>query len=878
MTRQSLAATLALTLTLAACGGDSNSRSSGGGGGGGSVTPPATSVGADGKGTRYAFANQCFAIQALGNGQFLGITEDGYAAFAADSAAAEPFYLKPAALGQYLIYDGSGELMLADGGVGATGLDAVSDEAIFSLLAAGDTTAYPVPPQYDTEPTPVEIAGYRGFNDPNISATVFTFTASNGQRLALNEAGTLTLAAAADGPAQQFSFVPVTGCAPFPEAQSNTAGESFKGTLPDGRVLGMADTHVHISATTFLGGAQYGSPFHKFGVTEALGDCSVEHGSMGQFDAVGGLFTMDTDGHATDGWPTFTDWPARANLTHEAIYWKWVERAWKAGLRVVVNDVVENETLCELQRNIPGGPGDLPDITRDCNEMNNAANQVGSMFAMQDYIDAQYGGRGQGFFRIVLDPAEARRVIADGKLAVVLGIEISNLLNCKLTYNPLRTQEPFEETGEGLPTENSYTCAMTETGAPNEILTQIQRLHDLGIRQVITIHEFDNAFGGNGIFDALILNLGNRENSGGIPGDVLSNIAGAFGAPGETSPLGNFTVAETPTGEFWTTYDCPVEDVTPGFSGYYDGNAGGTAMTNLGPPPPLCQFLGQGGRPGGPTACYPSTRQCNARWLTPIGLYTYSKLMEFGFIFDIDHLELEMKTQALELAEAQTPAYPFVSTHGNFGGTSNDQVKRIFKNGGHIYPSLGNAPGHIDTMEELRGLWEAAGKPGLFGVGFGTDTNGLSAQAGPRGTIAAGKEITYPYVLFDGPLFDSMPEFDNISGVTFFQPEERDAEGNGRTWNHDTDGSAHYGMMSGLVQEMRLEGSAQDMRDLFNAAEVYLRTWERTNASRDGIRAKGFVVPDGVLRPAPAPSGGGLPLPIPAPPTTTPPLLPGLSL
>jgi hypothetical protein len=56
------------------------------------------------------------------------------------------------------------------------------------------------------------------------------------------------------------------------------------------------------------------------------------------------------------------------------------------------------------------------------------------------------------------------------------------------------------------------------------------------------------------------------------------------------------------------------------------------------------------------------------------------------------------------------------------------------------------------------------------------------------------------------------------------------------------------------VQEMRLEGTPENMRDLFNAAEVYLRTWERTLASSAAIREKGFVVPDGVLRPAPKPT------------------------
>ena len=154
---------------------------------------------------------------------------------------------------------------------------------------------------------------------------------------------------------------------------------------------------------------------------------------------LGAFYVGDFDGHKTAGWPTFPDWPAATALTHEAIYWKWMERAWKAGLRIAVNDLVENQALCELLRNANG----LNPLA-NCNSMINAQRQINTMYAMQDHIDAQYGGRGEGWFQIVLDPAEARQTIEDGKLAVVLGIEISNLFDCKVKYNPLRLKEPLD--------------------------------------------------------------------------------------------------------------------------------------------------------------------------------------------------------------------------------------------------------------------------------------------------------------------------------------------------------------------------------------------------------------------------------------------------
>lgn len=846
---------LSAVLALAACSPSPDAAFIGGGLG--PVTPPTPEVDSGAARTRYEFGNRCVVLQSVSNDRYVTQSNGRFVASAASLSAAEAFYFKPSALGDYLLFTRAGTLLSAGSPVSANALSAASDANIFTVKALGDATNYVRPPLRDHEPSPTEIAAYRDFVDPQLSSKIFTLdAAATGTRLQAGSDSILTQGPAANATAEQFRLLTATGCAEFPEAHNNATGETFKGVTNDGRVLGMADVHVHLSATNFLANAQYGDPFHRFGVTHALADCKVDHGDNGQLDLVGGLLGNDFDGHHTDGWPTFTDWPSRNSLTHEAIYWKWLERAWMSGLRIMVNDVVENETLCELQRNVTKDP------LRDCNEMNSAARQVGTLYAMQDYIDAQYGGRGQGWFRIVLSPAEARTVIAQGKLALVIGIEISNVLNCKVNYNPLRQQEPYQETGTGA-TENSYTCDQ------DSVKAQLARLTGLGVRQIITIHEFDNAFGGNGIFDGLVLNAGNRENSGGIPSQDIAQLSGLIsGGPSDISPLGYLQSAEHPTGEFWTTYDCPEE--TPTYQ-YLWGNSGGADMTSLyttGLPDALCPFVGQGGRPGGTLLCYPKKKQCNARWLTPMGLFTYKLLMEKGLIFDIDHLELEMKTQALELAEAQPVAYPFVSTHGTFGGTNNDQARRILKNQGFLYPSLGNGPALISDMAELKAIWQTLPEPRpLFGFGFGTDTNGLSAQASPRSNVSAAKAVKYPFQLFTGTVFSSLADFNGKTAVTFAQPEERNAAGVGRTWSLDEDGSAHYGMLSDFVQEMRLEGTPQNMQDLFNSAERYLRTWEQTQRASKAIAdAGGAKTPAGILRPAPKPVNPlALPTALPAP-------------
>jgi len=845
--RYFIAAALLCSISLSACDSGSKKNADPAGDNEDVVSDPA------GPKTRYALANSCWAVRANGNAQYLMREGDVFTASAATLDMAEPMYLKPSALGTYLLHDTGGALLnLTGGNLSRVSRTNASPAAEFELRVVGDVTNYPATPVYHTEPTPEQVSRWSTFADPEITGTEFTLASlAGGDVLGVNDSGQLAAVGAVSEPAASFSFEPVEGCAEFPEASSDFSGTPFKGTQPDGTVLGHADAHIHISATEFLGGAEWGRPFHPYGVEYALGNCAVDHGDFGEQDFLGAAYAGQF-GHATDGWPTFSDWPSRGSLTHEALYWKWLERAWAGGLRVAVNDLVDNETLCELERNVTNDP------SYDCDPMNNAGRQAGTMYQMENYIDAQYGGPGKGFFQIVHSADEARQIIEDGKVAVVLGIEISNLFNCQLTYSPLRTQAPFEEDGSGG-IENSYGCT-TEEGLPNSILTQMQRVWDWGVRQIISIHEFDNAFGGNGIFDMALLNVGNRENSGGIPGAEVQLLSEAL-FNGDPNAGAAFVAAipetETPTGEFWNTYDCPIEDETPGFSGYLWGSSGGASAATS-PLMVSCPPLNLTGTGGGALYCYPAdTNQCNARWMTPAGLYTYSKMMELGFIFDFDHMEMGMKTQALELSEAQTIPYPLVSTHGTFGGTTVDQARRVLAGGGFLYPSNGSSRGFREDLAETLGLHAEAMANGedeiLFGFGYGTDTNGLSSQSSPRGDIASGDAITYPFTFYAGGPWDALEAFNEVDPVVFEQSVSRDDAGDiARSWHQDIEGTSHGGMVTDWLQEIAIEGSAEDLKHIFNSAERFLQTWAQTEQSSALIKAEGLQLPAAsILRPAP---------------------------
>ena len=124
------------------------------------------------------------------------------------------------------------------------------------------------------------------------------------------------------------------------------------------------------------------------------------------------------------GWPTFRAWPSPTALAEEGDYYTGIERAWKAGLRLMVTDNVDNEALCSL----------MTTRSNPCNDMAAVRIQNRDLHALQDYIDAQSGGPGKGWFRIVTDPFQARQIINQGKLAVIEGIEVSRIFGCGETF------------------------------------------------------------------------------------------------------------------------------------------------------------------------------------------------------------------------------------------------------------------------------------------------------------------------------------------------------------------------------------------------------------------------------------------------------------
>ncbi len=399
---------------------------------------------------RYAFANGCFALRTIVSHKFVVKNADGsYRATAADKTGATPFRMQATALGRYLLYG-------PDGSMPAAGL--------LNKISATKTPGPAADWVVDTVGRAFVLKAFQ-----------------TGQGVRSGTGGVLGLVASDP---EGMAFESTTGCSNFPEVQVNVTGTPLKGATPTSPVRGFIDDHIHLGAFDFLGGRFHcGRPWSPYGVTVALTDCPdhFPNGAGAVFENF--LASGSPVGtHSTDGWPSFAGWPRDESQTHEGTYWKWIERAWRSGLRLMVNDLVENRALCDL----------YPLKKNNCNEMTSAYKQADDIQALQDYIDAQFGGPGKGFFRIVKSSAEARQVINSGKLAVVLGVEESEVLNCGQT--------------NGTP---KCTAA--------QIDSELNGLYTRGIRSLFPVHKFDNALGGtkfDGGTSGVVVNAGNKYATG----------------------------------------------------------------------------------------------------------------------------------------------------------------------------------------------------------------------------------------------------------------------------------------------------------------------------------------------------------------------------
>lgn len=383
---------------------------------------------------------------------FEGSTSRGYVqratvgyGFTSSLSSAEPFRFEATQLGRYLLRDSTGKPPY---------------QSVLGWVWAGDAYG-------DRADWTVTVADgrYR-----------FVSTAT-GQQMGVYLGG---LGAGNSG--STVVLAPASGCVAVPDIDTGVSGTAAPGVDADGKLVGWIDAHAHITAAEAFGGSLHcGDAYAPGGAPVALQGCP-SHATLGWGALLEAIIAgTDPINSAEDGWPTFNDWPQHDTMLHEASYFRSLERSWRSGQRVLNVLLVANRVICGLTLE-----------HTSCDEMDQVRAQAGYLREMQDYVDARSGGPGKGWFRLATTPAQVRQIAAQGKLAVTIGVENSEIFGCR-------------EVGD-VP---QCTRAQLDAG--------LDELASLGVSGLYPVHKFDNAFGGTrfdeGVTGAAV-NVGNLISTG----------------------------------------------------------------------------------------------------------------------------------------------------------------------------------------------------------------------------------------------------------------------------------------------------------------------------------------------------------------------------
>jgi len=149
-------------------------------------------------------------------------------------------------------------------------------------------------------------------------------------------------------------------------------------------------------------------------------------------------------GDRKQGWPELTGWPRWDVIAHQQVWEEQLHEAYLGGLRVEVMSAVSLDWLC---RALPPENLERP----QCDEMADVKLQLEQAHAFVAQHD---------WAEIALSAADARRIVEEDRLALILSVETSHIMG----------------TGDWR--------------------AQLDELYELGVRTLQPVHQLDNRFGG----------------------------------------------------------------------------------------------------------------------------------------------------------------------------------------------------------------------------------------------------------------------------------------------------------------------------------------------------------------------------------------------
>lgn len=441
-------------------------------------------------------------------------------------------------------------------------------------------------------------------------------------------------------------------------------------TAVHGQALtGFVDMHTHPRNDLAFGTELfYGSPCGEIDVS--LKNCNGYHGGYGMFDnPKGNIFrnqlVEQAEGancghseHIRDGFPNFMYWPSWCSIFHQQMWVDWIKRAHQGGLNIMV--ALATHSHCMADAAETKGPYD------DKTVMDNSIQGIKELVASSDFME------------IALAPEDVRRIVHEGKLAVIVGVEMDNIGNF---YSPIN------------PKKGVYNPNPTW----DEVKNEMDRLWENGVRYILPVHITNNIFGGAALYEPSF-NISNKYNTGEefIPELVKTDETGIGFYLEHPIVSNNIESSMLAKIVFDLTGGILPDEVNPSRKDNYT-------------------FWERPQQYG----------HRNSLGITEMGKKAIAYMMQKGFLIDIDHMSEKMANEVLTYALSQN--YPINSGHNEFRGESGNennrtilQYQQIQKTGGMI--GLGHASLASNFVLRFR---KAFGVMKRGHVSIGTDVNGF---------------------------------------------------------------------------------------------------------------------------------------------------------
>lgn len=481
------------------------------------------------------------------------------------------------------------------------------------------------------------------------------------------------------------------------------------------------------------------------------------------------------------------------------------------GLQLAVVSLVHFRTLCSVLLT-PGGRADLPTAPEDCRDTRN--------LRIQAEKARSWIRENDDWVMLAETPADLRRAWDQGKLAIVLGVEASDLMD--------RPEQP--------------------------VAVQLEELLALGVRVVQPVHEYDNRFGGaapvNVAFDAA-QGFRTRQHGG---------LESARDPHAEDYVARRHALAEHwESRAFWAARPRGAGAVREAFGWWSGGSPWGFGCAAPGADPRLERtgercFTGAGQWRGLP----------NRVGLTAEGRELVRRIDEAGGVVDVAHLSHRAIAETLEVLDAGQPVIHSHALPAELLATTTEHhqpaalLAALAARGGmvglrtaddalkdHVPVGMSRVLGEVDcegTSTDLLAMVDhLAQRYPELGLGWGSDLNGFINQVGPTGQLRRDPEGRLPC----GALVPSIGS----------EVQRR--------------GLAHIGLLPSLVQELwtiaevlQAPAARQGLEELAWGAETFARLWERLDERRLGVPAPRDPVPLAQVSPPVLDPRWELPVPV----------------